>query len=109
MLILLSFILQKTVKRKMHRSLPRARCCPESVVDIWSPFGCNSFASVFGALVQTCTLTQENAATACYCMLLHATSECSVSVSVSHCEATQAESKVFYQKMKARMSVDCVD
>ena len=42
-------------------------------------------------------------------LLLHATAECSVSVSVSHCEATQAESKVFYQKMKARMSVDCVD
>ena len=53
------------------------------------------------------TLLQH--ATACYCMLLHATAECSVSVSVSHCEATQAESKVFYQKMKARMSVDCID
>jgi len=79
------------------------------VFDVVCSSSCKSFACVFGALVQTCTLTQENAATACYCMLLHATSECSVSVSVSHCEATQAESKVFYQKMKARMSVDCVD
>ena len=77
------------------------------VFDVVCSSSCKSFACVFGALVQTCTLTQENAATACYCMLLHATSECSVSV--SHCEATQAESKVFYQKMKARMSVDCVD
>ena len=79
------------------------------VFDVVCSSSCKSFACVFGALVQTCTLTQENAATACYCMLLHATAECSVSVSVSHCEATQAESKVFYQKMKARMSVDCVD
>ena len=36
-------------------------------------------------------------------MLLHATA-CSGFVSVSHCEATQAESKVFYQKMKAALT-----
>ena len=48
------------------------------VFDVVCSSSCKSFACVFGALVQTCTLTQENAATACYCMLLHATAECSV-------------------------------
>ena len=46
------------------------------VFDVVCSSSCKSFACVFGALVQTCTITQENvvtAATAYYCMLLHAT------------------------------------
>ena len=43
------------------------------VFDVVCSSSCKSFACVFGALVQTCTITQENvvtAATAYYCMLL---------------------------------------
>ena len=43
------------------------------VFDVVCSSSCKSFACVFGALVQTCTLTQENVATACYSMLQHAT------------------------------------
>ena len=60
---------KKSVKRKVHRSVLQARCCPESVVDVENPFAVNHVFVFF--IVHLVRLANSHRRT----LLLHATAE----------------------------------